>query len=198
VILALVISCDWDAVGKAARQHFLRHRFELWSGRFFYKVFGVTFGRCEKPERLSQSGDSAEFSAIDHSLSVLKDGALRKAGELNSRNSFHQVFVIYLNDYFPVGDTFDTVPNSRAGHKNSADGQVMKCAENIVAIIEGIASELFHQGPISRVPSLNLALMPRPCAVEAHASCYEECSEDCTDATALRRGGSRLLLKFRR
>src|SRR6266404_6570460 len=39
--------------------------------------------------------------------------------------------------------------------------------------------------------------MPRPCAVEAHARGYNERSAAFADATALRRGGSRLLLKLR-
>src|SRR6266404_703192 len=39
--------------------------------------------------------------------------------------------------------------------------------------------------------------MPRPCAVEAHARGYNERSAAFEDATALRRGGSRLLLKLR-
>src|SRR6266550_1082085 len=37
--------------------------------------------------------------------------------------------------------------------------------------------------------------MPRPCAVEPHACCYKKCWERIQDATALRRGASRLLLQ---
>jgi hypothetical protein len=48
--------------------------------------------------------------------------ALPKASELNFRNSFHQVFVIYLNDYFPVVTPSILSRISRAGHKNSAEG----------------------------------------------------------------------------
>ena len=40
--------------------------------------------------------------------------------------------------------------------------------------------------------------MPRPCAVEAHALRYKGQSEEFSDATALRRGGSRFLLKLER
>src|SRR5712671_3290814 len=36
--------------------------------------------------------------------------------------------------------------------------------------------------------------MPRPCAVEAHARSYKKCQKGFADATALRRGGSRLSL----
>ncbi len=39
--------------------------------------------------------------------------------------------------------------------------------------------------------------MPRPCAVEAHARSYKRTLRKFADATALRRGGSRLLLKLR-
>src|SRR5215510_10531675 len=37
--------------------------------------------------------------------------------------------------------------------------------------------------------------MPRPCAVELHVCCYNSGNEVSVDATALRRGGSRLLLQ---
>src|SRR5262249_18604900 len=42
--------------------------------------------------------------------------------------------------------------------------------------------------------SLLILRMPRPCAVEAHAHCYKKSSYP-QDATALRRGASRSLLK---
>src|SRR6266487_3372234 len=40
--------------------------------------------------------------------------------------------------------------------------------------------------------------MPRPCAVETHAGDYEKAVETLRDATALRRGGSRLMLLVNR
>ena len=41
-------------------------------------------------------------------------------------------------------------------------------------------------------------LMPRRCAVEIHGRGYKKRQEGFADATALCRGGSRLLLEFRR
>jgi len=64
-----------------------------------------------------------------------------KQVKLNFRNSFHQVFVIYLNDTSPVVTPSILPRTSHTRLENSADGPVYEMRGKYCPIIGGIASD---------------------------------------------------------
>src|SRR6266513_2971184 len=89
---------------------------------------------------------------------------------------------------------FETLQDATALRRGASRSLLQRESLRNSSRCHGLAPWSFTLAAIKRVSS-NLFKMPRPCAVEFHVCCYEECFfETLQDATALRRGVSRLLL----